>query len=492
MTTTKSGQIRFAARLGALIIALIGGLLIWSGRAGAQVIDACAAKKTGALREVASLSSCKKSDTKLSWNEQGPTGPAGPSGAAGPTGATGAAGPTGATGPTGPTGATGAAGPTGATGATGPTGPPGSANAWSLTGNSGTTSGVDFVGTKDLESLEVHVNGARVMYFQPAITNGNDDTSPNVVGGDAGNSVSAGLQGATIGGGGGSFDGSPFPNQVEEDFGTVAGGAGNTAGGLFATVAGGSGNTASGTESFAAGSNAQASHNGSFVWADDNAATFADDRANQFKVRAGGGVDFEVANSSDLSPAALKVDSTSSNGVGLYVTQDSTNPSGVFTNTGTGDLLDGVNGSGLAFQVKNNGTVNGANIGTISDRNRKENFVPVNPDEVLKQVASLPVSRWSFIGDKQKVIHMGPMAQDFHAAFQVGEDDKHIDMVDADGVALAAIQGLYKLLREKDAELAAQREQIRALQIQQAEFARQIEKLAGANSSPSARVRASR
>jgi hypothetical protein len=47
------------------------------------------------------------------------------------------------------------------------------------------------------------------------------------------------------------------------------------------------------------------------------------------------------------------------------------------------------------------------------------------------------------------------MAQDLHAAFGLGEDDKHIATVDADGVALAAIQGLHAIVREKDARIAA-------------------------------------
>jgi hypothetical protein len=46
------------------------------------------------------------------------------------------------------------------------------------------------------------------------------------------------------------------------------------------------------------------------------------------------------------------------------------------------------------------------------------------------------------------------MAQDFYAAFGLGMDDKHISMVDADGVALAAIQGLNHKLEEARAENA--------------------------------------
>jgi cell division protein FtsB len=40
------------------------------------------------------------------------------------------------------------------------------------------------------------------------------------------------------------------------------------------------------------------------------------------------------------------------------------------------------------------------------------------------------------------------MAQDFHAAFGLGADDKHIATVGADGVALAAIQGLNRKLED--------------------------------------------
>lgn len=87
-----------------------------------------------------------------------------------------------------------------------------------------------------------------------------------------------------------------------------------------------------------------------------------------------------------------------------------------------------------------------------SDRNAKQNFTSVNPREVLAKVAALPITEWSYktISD---VRHIGPVAQDFYAAFGVGGDDKGISTVDADGVALAAIQGLNEKLGEKEAEL---------------------------------------
>jgi hypothetical protein len=87
-----------------------------------------------------------------------------------------------------------------------------------------------------------------------------------------------------------------------------------------------------------------------------------------------------------------------------------------------------------------------------SDRNTKENFAPISPAEVLDRVAAMPISRWNYKADRQER-HLGPMAQDFYAAFGLGMDDKHISMVDADGVALAAIQGLNQKLEQKEAEI---------------------------------------
>ncbi len=62
------------------------------------------------------------------------------------------------------------------------------------------------------------------------------------------------------------------------------------------------------------------------------------------------------------------------------------------------------------------------------------------------------------------------MAQDFYAAFGLGNSDTHIGTVDADGVALAAIQGLYQLLEEKDTIIVAQQEQLHELGTQVAEL----------------------
>jgi hypothetical protein len=95
------------------------------------------------------------------------------------------------------------------------------------------------------------------------------------------------------------------------------------------------------------------------------------------------------------------------------------------------------------------GEVRATSFNPPSDRNRKENFTPVSPRDVLDKIATMTISRWNFKGDAATP-HVGPMAQDFHAAFGLGTDERHIATVDADGVALAAIQGLNQKVDAKE------------------------------------------
>jgi len=107
---------------------------------------------------------------------------------------------------------------------------------WALSGNSGTTPGVEFLGTTDDAALQLHVNSYRALRLEP------DATSPNIIGGYMGNSLDAGVSGATIAGGGRDL----APNQVSGGFGTIGGGAGNTASGYASMVGGGEGHSAGG------------------------------------------------------------------------------------------------------------------------------------------------------------------------------------------------------------------------------------------------------
>jgi len=106
---------------------------------------------------------------------------------------------------------------------------------------------------------------------------------------------------------------------------------------------------------------------------------------------------------------------------------------------------------------------------------------------VLEKVAGLPISTWRYRGEDPSVRHMGPMAQDFHAAFGLGDSELAISTVDADGVALAAIQGLYQVVREQGGRIAELEAENAALRGRLAELearVRALEASKGRASSP--------
>jgi trimeric autotransporter adhesin len=250
----------------------------------------------------------------------------------------------------------------------------------------------------------------------------------STIGGGLVNLIKPGATYSTIGGG--------YDNQVTNSYATVPGGYDNEAGGLY---------------SFAAGQQAQALHQGAFVWADSQNSTFASTRNDQFSIRAGGGVVMNVSGSSGLNPPAVAINSSSGNGIGLVVNESSTDTSVLFANNGSGDIIKGFSGGGnTVFEVLNDGTVKSKGFTLTSDRNAKQNFATLDRKVVLAKVISLPVTEWNYRDDPADKKHIGPMAQDFHAAFQLdGGDDKHISVVDEGGVALAAIQGLNQKLQEE-------------------------------------------
>jgi hypothetical protein len=90
-----------------------------------------------------------------------------------------------------------------------------------------------------------------------------------------------------------------------------------------------------------------------------------------------------------------------------------------------------------------------------SDRDLKANFSPVNGPLLLTHLNNIPMLTWNYRTDDRSVRHLGPMAQDFYAAFGLdGRDDKHISTVDEGGVALAAVQQLYRMVLKGNAEVA--------------------------------------
>lgn len=110
---------------------------------------------------------------------------------------------------------------------------------------------------------------------------------------------------------------------------------------------------------------------------------------------------------------------------------------------------------------------------SVSDRNKKENFQEIDVESILQKVAAIPVTRWNYKSQPATQQHIGPVAQDFHVAFQLDgiDNDTTINTVDIDGVNMAAIQALEKrttaLKTENDqlkAQLEAMQERMAALE----------------------------
>jgi hypothetical protein len=190
----------------------------------------------------------------------------------------------------------------------------------------------------------------------------------------------------------------------------------------------------------------------------------------RFRVDTQGEITFDVGGGNGDPPHAIEIQSPAKSGVpnpGL-VSIGNLRVGNIYGDVFIVPSVGGVNNGSLyangninaggdiqaSGNISASGDICGATFCGNSDRNLKEKFTPIDNQEVLERVASLPISQWNFKTD-EKTRHIGPMAQDFYAAFNVGTDDKHIATVDEGGVALAAIQGLNEKLQEKDTQIEA-------------------------------------
>jgi hypothetical protein len=80
--------------------------------------------------------------------------------------------------------------------------------------------------------------------------------------------------------------------------------------------------------------------------------------------------------------------------------------------------------------------------------------------QVLESLAGMSISSWRYKWERPGIRHLGPMAQDFKATFGLGDDDKTIANVDANGVSMVAIQALYRRLTALEAEVAELRRSV--------------------------------
>lgn len=100
----------------------------------------------------------------------------------------------------------------------------------------------------------------------------------------------------------------------------------------------------------------------------------------------------------------------------------------------------------------------------LSSRSAKEGFTEVDPADVLARVMELPILSWTYTADEARARHVGPMAEDFYRAFELGDGDRHIAPSDKAGVALLAIQGLHGVVEDKDRQIAELKERVARLE----------------------------
>ena len=315
----------------------------------------------------------------------------------------------------------------------------------------------------------------------------NEASGDHSVVGGGGNNRASGSASAIAGG---------LFNRATGERSTTAGGESGTASGTYSFVAGGYFNCAGGRASFAGGHRAKVRPGtnsgdagegcgdvtasdradgdaGSFVWADVQAANFVSSGTNQFLVRADGGVMFNtntLPNPGD--DFVLKARAVGGDSDADFTLQTRNNKRGrVYLNDANGGFVwDTFNlSAGSAYFSMSNGASlsNGGVWTNASSRVLKEGFTAVQPMEILDKLAAMPISTWTYKQSAEGV-HMGPMAEDFKATFGLAGDGKSISTVDADGVALAAIQGLNQKLETENAalraEMAALRQAVQLLQ----------------------------
>ncbi len=349
----------------------------------------------------------------------------------------------------------------------------------------------------------------------PGLWTQQNATSPNLIGGFSGNSVTSGVVGATIGGGGESG----FPNRVTDSYGTVGGGgnnqAGNNAGtandrsgatvgggifntasGQYATVGGGIFNTASGSVATVGGGNRNtASGEYATVGGGDNniaSGEYATVGGGYNNIASGeyatvGGGDNNTASGSDATVGGGRENTAAgnysfasgrrakANNPGCFVWGDSTNADVTCSNDNrtifrsSGGYYIYTNASLTSGMFLSGG---GSAWNAVSNRALKENFAPVDTRRLLARLAQIEITTWNYRSQEPAIRHIGPMADEFNALVDGlgGEGKDYINSLDADGVALAAIQGLYGLVQEKDAEIAAMEAEIADLRAENAKL----------------------
>ncbi|MGV6852964.1 MAG: tail fiber domain-containing protein [bacterium] len=123
-----------------------------------------------------------------------------------------------------------------------------------------------------------------------------------------------------------------------------------------------------------------------------------------------------------------------------------------------------------ALTLTNDGdmTIQGA-LNELSSKSSKEHFLSINPAKLLSAIANLSISTWNYKHQSDDNRHIGPMAEEFYAAFGFGTSDKKVRTGDVASVALAAVQALQQELAKKDQQIKSLEQRLSALEAKQAQ-----------------------
>jgi hypothetical protein len=177
--------------------------------------------------------------------------------------------------------------------------------------------------------------------------------------------------------------------------------------------------------------------------------------------RSDGSTQVLVENTDGPVQTRRLLDLQNNGGVRMRLSDNSTGTIWAYQNINSEFRINsGGAGEPFVLDTAGNLTISGV-LSQNSDRDLKTGIVAVDPQQVLEKVVALPISTWSYKAEKEPARHLGPMAQDFAAAFGVGANDRRLAPGDVAGVALAAIQALRQ-------ELATVRRELSELRVRQA------------------------
>jgi Chaperone of endosialidase len=253
-----------------------------------------------------------------------------------------------------------------------------------------------------------------------------------------------------------------------------------------ASFAAGSFVTASGRGSLAFGSNSKATGSGAIVAGLDSVSAGDWSVAAGRNVLAGGESSVAIGNLLDVAgegAVALGHNAgTTIAGRGSFLFGDrSSNSSFMQAFAPNQFLVRAVGGAKFFTNPSLNSGVmlatGASSWSSLSDANSKENFRDLDNADLLATIAAMPIRQWNYKAQDASIRHVGPTAQDFHAAFGLGEDPLRISTIDADGIALAGVsalarentarakenQELREALASTSADLAALRAELAAL-----------------------------